>query len=299
MSTFFKLIKRIFGPALTLLGLYASVIPEEIQHKYFGPILNSLSSPYAYILIIAIGILATIVVYGDLLTKYKLKTSGGLLNKEFPANFSSWNDINNFSILQASWLWIGLEPQSPDTVLEGTKVAPIIQRFEEDILNGAIKNVSAQGPDWTGTKLSRQQLIDYALKKKERPYFLFYIQNVSLLLKIYKMLKSLGQSKIDLREYLPAHDIELSLYSYCDKNGIAPDIKEIRNTILHWLKSGEYSAIGRKEINGLLFEYELIPQSAWKKLKFDIWGVSGNGISYKDIMLRHKNGPTSIKPALI
>lgn len=286
LDFFVKLVGRILGPVLQVLGLLGSAVPAQTQEGLMAALLNILAFPYVYIPSIIAGTMFTTMVYGSLWAEYKLNTAGGLLKREFQADLANWDKVQSFPIWQVAWLWNDLEPQASDSQLEGTKAYPTYRRLKEDLDSDKIKDAQKVLESWRWTTLSRQQLIDYALNTGEEPRFLFPKQhNVAFVRWIMSLFSNVIPHS-QTGEYQSVSDLRFSFYSHFTDKGQQINISDIDEEIQKWLLSGQWEAIGRRVHNSLLFHYEKIPKKKWKVLSFDFVGASSEKVSYRNIRLR-------------
>lgn len=89
-----------------------------------------------------------------------------------PANHEAWRGNDYLLVWQAACLWAGREPDYALAVSYGTRVYPYFSMLLRSIEYHQI-NVSRHEPEMAWSQLSRQDLIKLAVKKRERPQFLF------------------------------------------------------------------------------------------------------------------------------
>lgn len=285
MEFIFKYSKVLFGPVIQVIGLLGAVVPAQTQEGIVAFLLNTLASPYVFIPTILSGTAATTLAYGALWAEHKLKTAGGVTKREFPARFDNWNKVTNFPVWQVAWLWSGLEPQSSDTKSEGTAAYPAFMKLKEDLDKGRIKDAQMTGDSWCGTTLSRQQLIDYALEIGECPKFLFPSKRKlpSSWLQFDWFLRRV--SKGELFAYQKIHELHMYLYSHFTDQGQEVPFSEFDELLRKQLEAGNWKAIGRREENGLLFQFEKIPKRQWKSLKLSYGSASSKCASFRDVRI--------------
>jgi hypothetical protein len=198
-------------------------------------------------------------VYGDWYFEHRLARSGGFKGKEYPARFENWDRISAPAVWQIAWLWENLEPQGEGS--DGTPAYPRFQKLKEDLNNGVIKDVAPAGDSWTQTKIERQKLIDYAFEIGERPAFLFRDQRIPIPIRIVKELfrKRRTFSPDIARNHVRIWDIQLANYEEYKEN-----MEELKSKIQKELIDGSWLAIGRRKIDGLLYDYEKIPRRNWR-----------------------------------
>ncbi|MCA9165310.1 MAG: hypothetical protein KDA62_20100, partial [Planctomycetales bacterium] len=94
-----------------------------------------------------------------------------------------WESVSRPTVWQISWLWVGLEPSGK--LKDGTPAYPIFQMLKSDLDRGVLSGEKVEG-SWIWTKIDREQLKQYALKKDEKPAFLFSERKFSIIsLRIY------------------------------------------------------------------------------------------------------------------
>ena len=293
MEFIVKLIGSILGPALQLLGLLGVIIPSQTQEQILSPLVSNLASPCVFIPCVVVGTIATTIFYGSLWAEHKLKTAGGITKREFPPNLGRWDKVKNFTVWQASWLWGDLEPQAGNTNTEGTNAYPIFRKLKEDLKNGLVKGATKINGSWRETTLSRQQFIDYSFVVGEKPRFLFFDQRGWVVRRKIRTLFRRDVPNKEALEWRTLNSIQIGYYSYFTDLGQQVSITDINEIILNSLKSGERKAIGRKEVNGLLFHYERIPKRLWKKLKIESLEAVAGEVIYRDIRLNNLEKITS------
>ena len=311
MRTLIRLLGNLIGCGLNLLGLvggsdqvatWSSLL--STAHHYFG-------NPFVYLALTMSGSLVLAVTWADFITERKLSHAGGTTRREFRANLNHWDRVNSFTLAQLQWLWNDLEPQPPGQATEGTQAFPTLRTFEENLSAGEIAGVSQVGEGWGQTVLSRQKLIDYALKFNQRPRFLFPDERHSSPLRCLKKLfsKEVPYSEAIKYEYKDIMELEMHLYTYLRNQTSGGDQKEnvggvlivdlsrddeeklfqrVREAIRQAAWTGEQEAIGRRKQNGLYFAYEAIPSWKWEFIDLQYGTVSYFDEEYGSVKLRVK-----------
>ncbi len=251
----------------------------SVAHRYFG-------NPFIYLPVTLIGCLILAATWGEGFAHWKISRAGGITKKEFPAHLRQWRDVQNFPTWQLAWLWNDLEPQKGDT--EGTTAYATFRLLKEHLDKGYIKGAARIDGSWLETPLSRQQLIDYALKIGARPKFLFFRRHSWIGNFYFKLAHQVVQPS-EVNGYMELSNFTLSLYGYLKEHGqennfTAEKEKFFRNEFLN----GNWIAIGRLKIDGYLYEHEIIPQWKWEFFESAWAGANLGGDEFSDVRIKQK-----------
>lgn len=174
MIFFRKIASLVFGPVAQIVGLVGSILPL-LEASDRGWLLRQLADPYIYFPSVGLGTLITTFVWGGWWAEHKIKSSGGYSRQEFPLRSLEWDRLDDFPVWQIAWLWKGLEPRMSDGggVHPNAPAYSTFQVLKQHLNQQRFKGASQVNGTWLETRLSRQQLIDYALEIGDRPVFLF------------------------------------------------------------------------------------------------------------------------------
>lgn len=266
-----RLARQIAG---SLLGLAATILGLLGPNGAVAPWLPFLSKPVIAIPLVLFGVFVLALSWADFIADHRNKA-------ERPARFSHWDPLNFFEVWHVAYLWAGLEPYDRET--QKTRAYPEFRRLKEDLDAGVIPKVTKDGT-WVDAKLARQQLIDYAVLRRERPKFLFPYMR-SLRKRVHR--RVFGPRDVDpdkIREYTSTtHWIS----GFWVQFGRDVPYEEIQARILKALRSEEMEAIGRPEIGNLELPYVKIPISFWKNAttRWE-YEVPIKGPQYKSVLIR-------------
>lgn len=216
------------------------------------------------------------------ISDFRLKRAGGTSGREFPARMKGWDQLEKFTVWQASWLWNDLEPMKPEQgQSEGTPSYPTYRRLKEHLNQGMIKGATKVNGSWGWTHLTRQQLIDYALEIEQKPKFLFPSERHSALVRWVTNFCHAQISHDEISAYEDFHTYCIRLAQACvelKNRGAFPDYslsdlrKKSQEMIKYWLSNGALEAIGRKRRYGQFFYYERISSDKWEFIDIDSYG---------------------------
>jgi hypothetical protein len=269
MRLIFQIFGNVVGIVLAVAGLLGSKVP-------LPAVLAWLQNPFVSGVAVLLAVTILALTWADFIAEHRIAKAGGVSKMEFPARFAHWDALNSFEVWHAAYLWADLEPFDPET--RKTRAYPEFRRLQQDLDNDRTPTTSGA---WI---LSRQQLIDYAVLRRERPKFLFpYMRSIRARLRRYLF----GPIEIDPAEvpkYKSSMDWAGDLWIYYQRKF---EFDQIRTEIFKALRSGELEAIGRPEVRKLEYPYVKIPDSFWKDAT-EHWEfeVPRKGPVYKSILLR-------------
>ncbi|MBI2586147.1 MAG: hypothetical protein HYW28_09815 [Rhodospirillales bacterium] len=266
------------------------------------------NDPTIYLSLILVGTLLIAYTGSIWISDFRLKHAGGISGREFEARLQHWDRIEKFTVWQTAWLWHGLEPQESKSPTEGTPAYPAFRWLQECLKRGDFKDAAKVNNSWSWTILSRQELIDHALKTGERPKFLFSENRSAFRRLIQKILdfrdvnfneaekwQSMSRFEYQVDQYLREQNGESDQEKSFDVAMLAArfggdkfeDRWKRKNALIRnlmWL--GEYEAIGRRLKNNLCFEYERIPAWQWEFIEISFPGLKYINECFQDVRVR-------------
>lgn len=258
---FLRCLGFVLGLALEIAGLLGAS-----NNSGTSPVISLFEHPWVYIPAVALGTLVLAHTWGEALAEHRISTAGGISKKEFRAKFSEWDKISSFQVWQIAWLWIDLEPFDLET--RQTAAYPAFRRLKEHLDAGMVPGANALPTGWRDVSLTRQQLVDYAYKIKERPKFLFREQR-GWCSHIAHRLNASNEIAAPEREYQSIYD----WYSIGHQMTPPLSADQVRAQLISSLRQGKAEAIGRPRRNGIDWSYVKMSRRMWKNIEFD-WADS-------------------------
>lgn len=254
MRKVLRIIGNILGLALNFLGGIGSSDQMATWGQWFSDVHRILGSPWVYFPLTIGGSAVLAVAWGDYWKEVTLARAGGLTKREFPARFSNWDRVSVFQISDVAWLWVGLEPQ--DGGLVGTSALAVSHRLTEDR--------KELGPD--SSRLDRQRLIDYAIKNRERPKFLFKQYRHIWDRYRHQLRHRTIRYEVAESEYRSMSEIDTAYFQLRSRSEMFDSSmpSQMQNFYSDQLLSGKWEAVGRLVIDGYSYEYEVIAPWKWE-----------------------------------
>jgi hypothetical protein len=97
---------------------------------------------------------------------------------------------------------------------------------------------------------------------------------------------------------MPSGTFETGLYAYLHQQGQEKDfIRQRENFYRTEFVNGNWEAVGRQMIGGLLYEHEIIPSWKWDFFDRMFGSLKLGGDEYDDVRIRQIKKPVSSQPA--
>jgi hypothetical protein len=272
MRLILQILGNVVGIVLAVAGLLGSKVPLPALLAWLqNPLVSSAA------MLLAVIILAF--TWADFIAEHHTAKAGGISKKEFPACLAHWDALNFFEVWHVAYLWAGLEPYDRET--QKTRAYPEFRRLKQDLDAGLIPQVEKRDT-WLDATLSRQQLIDYAALRRERPKFLFpYMRSIPT--RLWQRL--FGPEEIDPNE-VNRFDWVISWRGRIHQH-YGGTWQQVEPRLLKALKEGELEAIGRPLIGELELPYVRIPHSFWESAtEHWEWEVPHKGPMYKSVRIK-------------
>ena len=247
-------------------------------NENFAFVHTALQNPVIYAVVFLLAVALLVMVATDVLVERRLARAGGITKREFPTDVTLWKGVQSFSLRDAIWLWHGLSPNGGS--FENTQVAPTFGLLEEALNEGALgKELTPIDGDWLKTKLSRQQLVDLAMKVGQAPRFLVPKQKR----------KARVDPSLDQRGYESIAFIEYGAYQNAQK--IDPSVTKdaVAAEVRQALMRGDWEAIGRERVDGILYPFERLPRKFWRRARRDFYRVHVGARVFEDVKMRMVN----------
>jgi hypothetical protein len=301
-----RILKLAIGPLMQIAG-FAGSIGDFLGHT---TLLNHLSSPYVYVPLIVIGSISASYTLAVEIAETKIRKAGGLSKLEFEPRYTEWAKLSNYAVWHVAWLWNNWEPQasSDNGVRPGSPAYATYQVFKAALRDGRFEGAQQHSGSWLHTRLTKQQLIDFALEEGVTPKFLFQKVQTSIIARASLLESSTLIPFTEASSYGHTYSEWFSfLYNrYSDQEpkdeqwSIAqltsgqPTRSEriserIRNEIFCCLVDGEIEAIGRRRVNDLEYGYEIIPTWKWEFMELNFGTARCGEEEY--VKMRFRNTP--------
>ena len=268
----FKIIKFLIAFFLAAVGAFGVPKDWATQDEVRNWIYTFLTNYYGQGIATYTGVLLLSLCIAEEITKQQIKKLDG--NRK--ANFIEWDKVQKISVWQVAWLWQDLEPQDKNPV--GGAAYPVFQWLKEALEKKLIKNAEQVNDSWIESRLNRQDLVDYAIKKGERPKFLYPNQRKFWLIKFLKNFIDKNGLIGNATDYLGVSQYYMALHENMT-------VTEVNAQLMADIKIGKATAIGRPKRDGIFWQHELIPKN-----KID--EVSGlnffYGADYSDIKIKYR-----------